>query len=155
MKFLSSMMPVVLFLVISSSSSQGLPPTLIGRWSVGKPYNSPGPVGINAEQEKLIRALRLVYTDEHLHVCGKDVSTQPIKIKLFKRDEFLQAYGFLPKVIGMKSSPVTDVTLNPSDGMNACGEYEDPGMHVLMDPNGHVVMEVANDYFPLLKSKVN
>ncbi len=144
-------MSVVLILIMSGSSSEKLPLRIIGHWSVGKPYNTPGPIGINAEQEKFISGLHLVYTDDHLHVCGKDIPVQPIETKVLTDNEFLQTYGFLPHVISMKSSPITALTLNPSDGMNACGEYEDPGVHVLIDPIGHTVMEVANDYFPLKK----
>jgi len=149
MSFLSNINFVVLILMMLTSSSERVPLKLIGSWSVGKPYNTPGPIGINAKQEKFIRGLHLVYTADHLHVCGKKISAQPIKTRTLSDNEFLQAYGFLPRVIGMKSSPITDLTLSSSDDMNACGEYEDPGVHVLIDPGGHVVMEVANDYLPL------
>ena len=140
---------VLIFMMFTSAAK--VPVRLIGRWSVGTAYNTPGPVGINAEQEKFIRGLHLVYTADHLQVCGKDISVQLIKANTLTDREFLQAYGFLPQVIGLKSLPITDLMLKPSDGMNACGEYEDPGVHVLIDSSGHVVMEVANDYLPLRK----
>ncbi len=154
MNFLNSLKPVILLLATLGSSHDKIPVKLLGRWSVGVPYHTPGPIGINAEQEKFIRGLYLVYIDDHLQVCGKEISAQPISTKSLTKNEFLQSYGFLPQVIGMKSSPVTDLKLNLSNGMNACGEYQDPGAHLLIDPGGHVVMEVSNDYFPLKRNKV-
>ena len=151
MNVLSSKILLILLVMMPSFSSDKLPVNLIGHWSVGTPYHTPGPIGINAEQEKFIRGLHLVYTPDHLRVCGKQVSVQPVKAESLSNNEFLQAYGFLPHIIGMKSSPITDLTLNASNGMNAFGEYEDPGVHLLLDPSGHVVMEVANDYLPLKK----
>lgn len=151
MEGIMNIMSIALMVMMFVVSSGKLPVELLGRWSIGVPYDTPGPIGINAKQEKLIMGLHLVYSADHLHVCGKDVPAQPIEAKLLTSDQFLQAYGFLPHVIGMKSSQITDLTLNPSGGMNACGEYENPGVHVLIDQCGHVVMEVANGYFPLRK----
>lgn len=141
----------VLAVPVLASSSENIPSFLASSWGIGIPYDTPGPVGIDANQEGFIRTLRITYTTKHLRVCGKDIPIQSINVKYLTGDKFLQTYGFLSHVIGMNSSTITDVTINPSDGMNACGEYEDPGVHVLIDSSGHVVMEVGNDYFPLKK----
>ncbi|HEY6375093.1 MAG TPA: hypothetical protein VIX90_06160 [Edaphobacter sp.] len=151
MKILGGAKLIVLSLLMHAPPSDTIPPVLIGRWDVGVPYNTSGPIGIDAKQEKFIRQLHLSYTAEHLRVCGKTIPIRPIKMKSLISDEFLETYGFLPHVIGMESSPIIDLTISPSDGMNACGEYEDPGVHVLIGSGGHIVMEVANDYFPLKK----
>ncbi len=151
MKILGSVKLITLAALMFAPSSETIPSLLVGRWYVGAPYNTPGPVGIDPGEERFIRTLRLSYTTEHLRVCGKDIAIKLVKVKSLASDDFLQAYGFLPHVIGMESSPITDVTINPSDGMNACGDYEDPGVHVLIDHNGHAVIEVANDYFPIKK----
>src|SRR5579884_1850018 len=133
MNFLNSLKLVILVIMLGFPSEK-IPVNLLGHWSVGKPYNTPGPVGINAGQEKFIRRLHLVYIDDHLHVCGKEILVQPDSSKSLTENEFIQSYGFLPKIIGMKSSPITDLRLNPSNSMNACGEYQDPGTHLLMIP---------------------
>lgn len=151
MRILTGIIFFVLTTPVLASSSENIPPPLVGKWVVGSPYDTPGPVGIDASQEKFVRTLRINYTIEHYRVCGKDISIQSISKKSLTDDEFLQAYGFLGRLIGLKSLPITDVTINPPGGMNACGEYENPGSHVLIDSSGHVVIEVANDYFSLEK----
>lgn len=155
MKILANaiLVPLVLLMFAPAhpSPSEPIPSVLIGKWYVGTPYRTPGPVGINARQEKFIRKLHISYSAGHLRVCGKDIPIQRVQIKHLTSDDLLQTYGFLPHVIGMDAAPIIDLIINPSDGMNACGEYQDPGVHVLIGQGGHVVMEVANDYFPLKK----
>lgn len=141
---------VALGVLMSARSPQRIPSLLFGKWDVGAPYNTPGPIGIDARQEKFIRTLHPSYTTGHLHVCDNDIPIHLVEVKSVTDDEFLQAYGFLPDIIGMKT-PISDVRINPSDGMNICGDYEDPGVHVLIGRNQHVVMEVANDYFRLTR----
>ena len=128
-----------------------IPASLIGRWKVGLPYDTPGASGLNAKQEKFIRTLRIVYFSEHLQVCGKRVPVEPVETKSLTIDEFVETYGFIPRLIGIRSSAITDVTLNSTSGMYSCSDYEDPGVHVLIGRDGHVVMEIANAYFPLKK----
>ena len=152
---MNNLMFVVLLLTMQNSPSEKIPVSILGHWNVGAPYRTPGPIGINAVQEKFIRGLHLVYMNNYLHVCGKEISTQPINTKSLTENEFLQSYGFLPHIIGMESLPVTDLKMNPSNSMNACGVYQNPGMHLLIDAGHNVVMEVANDYFPLKKSSSN
>lgn len=142
---------IAAIIIMHCSPSDSIPSQLLGKWKIGKSYNTSGPVGINAAQEKYIRSLHLVYSSGSLHVCGKDIPIETTKIQSLTSDQFLQTYGFLPRIIGMEQSNVTDLTINPADGMNACGEFADPGVHVLIGGNGHVVIEVANDYLPLRK----
>lgn len=151
MKILAGIIFFVLAMPIFASSPENIPSRLVGKWAVGTPYDTPGPVGITASQEKFVRTLRLNYAIGRYRVCGKDMAIQSISKKFLTDDEFLQAYGFLGRVIGMKSMPIIDITINPPGGMYACGEYNNPGSHVLIDGSGHVVIEVANDYFPLEK----
>jgi hypothetical protein len=156
MKAIVTLKLISLVLATHLLPSDTVPSVLIGKWSIGVPYDTPGPIGINAGQEKYIRGLHLSYTPERLRVCGKNVPIQPINMRTFTSDEFLQTYGFLPRVIGLQATPIIDLTLSSSNGitsngMDACGDYVDPGVHVLIGGNRHVVMEVANEYFPLRK----
>lgn len=151
MKILANLMFFMLSVPLLAASSENIPPHLVGSWVVGRPYDTPGPVGVDANQEKFIRMLHIVYGTNDLRVCGKDIPVRSISMRPLDGDEFLQTYGFLGHVVGIRSFPVNDITINPSSGMNACGEHQDPGAHVLIDDGGHVVMEVANDYFPLQK----
>lgn len=149
MKMFTGIMCFVLAMPIWAFSSKNIPASLMGEWVVGTPYSTPGPVGITASQEKFVRTLHIDYATDRYRVCGKSMVALSVGKKSLTDDEFLQAYGFLSGVIGMKSMPITDVTINPQGGMYACGEYNDPGSHALIDGSGHVVIEVANDYFPL------
>lgn len=155
MKTIGSVKFVLLGIMMLPLPSGSLPSGLLGKWRVGTPYDTPNPVGITAEQEKHIRSVEIVYSPTNLHVCGKDVPIRTVEQKSLTDDQFLQAYGFLPRIIGMEQSPVLDLTINPSDGMNACGDFEDPGVHVLVGRDSHVVIEVANDYLPLKRDGPN
>lgn len=152
MRLIGSVKLVALILMMQTASSNAIPPALIGRWDVGKPYNTPGAIGINAKQEKFIRSLQIEYTADYLRVCHKEISLHPVTVKALTDDQFLQENGFLPRFIGMKASPTEDVTINPSGNFYACGDYLNPGAHVLIGRNGHIVIEVANDYFPLKRA---
>lgn len=140
---------VTCMLIASSGSADVLPKVILGEWHIGKPFDTPRPVGLTAKQETYIRSLSLRYTADTLTVCGKKLSIQPIKVKTLSDDDFLQRYGFLPKIIGLQGSSITDVSIHSNGMMNACGEYESPGVHLLLGKTRHVVMEVANEYFPL------
>ena len=142
---------VMCMLMASFGSADVLPKVILGAWRIGQPFDTPQPAGLTAKQETYIRSLSLRYTTDTLTVCGKKLSIQPIKVKILTDDDFLQSYGFLPKIIGLQGASITDVSIHSNDMMNACGEYESPGVHLLLGKNGHVVMEVANEYFPLKK----
>lgn len=133
-------------------AAQRLPSLLMGTWNIGKSFDTPGPVGIDAREERLILGLRLTYSGDHLHICGKDVPAEALEAKPLTKDEFLQKYGFLPGVIGLTRATITDLTLDSSHHANPCGlrgVHEAPGMHVFIDSQGHTVMELGNAYFPL------
>lgn len=140
----------IMFMLVAPSGSQAaLPKAILGTWRIGPPSDTPLPVGLTAKEEKYIRSLRLHYSAETLNVCGKSIPVRPVKIQDLRNDDFLQEYGFLPEVIGLEGASISDVSIHADDMMNACGEYESPGVHLLLGQNGHIVMEVANDYFPL------
>jgi hypothetical protein len=139
-------------LLIASVSLPSVPDALLGSWSVGVPYDTKPPIGINARQEARLRRLRIVYTKDHLRVCGHDVAIKTVTERRVTEDEFLQERGFLPSVIGFRTPNVLEIGLNYPDAFGACGEYIDPGSDLITDDAGkHVVMEVANDYLPLKK----
>jgi hypothetical protein len=134
--------------------AQRLPPLLIGTWNIGKPYDTPGPIGIDDKEEELILGLHVTYSGDHLHVCGKNIPAEPLEVESLTTDDFLRKYGFIPDVIGLRKATITDVTLNASHRINACnlhGVYEAPGAHVFKDKEEHFVMEIGNAYFPLRK----
>lgn len=140
--------------LLSAPTTQKVPPPLIGTWDIGKPYDTPGPIGIDAKEEGFILSLRITYFGDHLHVCDRDVSAEPLKVEVITRYDFLQRYGFIPDVIGLARGPITDITLNASHGVNACdfsGVHVAPGAHVLTDQKGRSVVEVGNAYFPLTR----
>lgn len=130
--------------------SQATPSPILGGWSVGKPLSTPGPVGIDASQERSIRKLRLVYFSDHLQVCGKVMPTQVLALRLLASDDFLAKYGFSPKRIGMGGSMISDIELSAQGGVKGCDEaFERLGLHVFTDGAGDVVLEVANAYYSL------
>ena len=136
-------------------TTQRLPLLLVGTWNIGKPFETPGAVGVDAKEEKLILGLSLTYSGGHLHVCGKNVSAEALEAKPLTEDEFLQRYGFLPDVIGLAGATITDLTLDTSNHANPCafrGVHEAPGAHVFIDSRGHTVMELGNAYFPMRKA---
>jgi hypothetical protein len=152
MRLVGSVKLFALILMMQFASSSANLPAIIGKWYVGVPYNTPGAIGIDAKQEKFIKTLQIVYTADRLHVCNRDISLHPLTIKALTSDQFLEIYGFLPRLIGMKALPIKDVTINHSRNFDACGDYLNPGAHLLIGRNGHIVIEVANDYFPLKRA---
>lgn len=151
MKLLCPMLALFL-----ASAAAGLPSPLVGRWNIGNPFDTPVPVGIDAKEERLILGLRLAYSKDHLHVCGKDVPAEALEAKPLSEDEFLQRYGFLPGVIGLAKATIIDLTLDSLNRANPCGfrgVQEAPGVHVFIDSRGHTVMELGNSYFPMKKDE--
>lgn len=134
------------------SVSGGIPSKLIGNWVVETAYNTPGPIGLDNDQEKYIKSLDVVYTSGSFNVCNKMVAVHSVSKTILTEDQFVQTYGFLPRLIGLKGT-IVDIILNSSDGTNTCGDFEDPGAHILIGDHEHVVIEVANEYFSLVKRK--
>jgi hypothetical protein len=139
-------------LLIASASLPSVPGVLIGSWSVGAPYDTKPPIGINARQEARLRRLRIVYTKDHLRVCGRDIPVKTVTERRVTEDEFLQERGFLPSLLGFNNPHVLEIEINSPHAFGACGDYIDPGADLIIDDAGkHVVMGVANDYLPLKK----
>lgn len=138
-------------LIAASGMQSTVPDALIGSWTVGLPYDTKVPVGIDAHQEARIRKLRLIYTKDHLLVCGHEIAIKAVSQKRVSEDEFLQERGFVPSRIGFRTPDVIEIGIN-RNSFGACGEYNDPGTDLITDEAGkHVVMEIANDYVPLKK----
>ena len=152
MKRLTTLMLIVLCPLVFGASPENLPPVLLGTWTVGTPYDAHQPVGLDARQEAHIRTLHLRYTQTHLHVCGKNISIRSVKVEPLTQDAFMTKYSFQPIIIGLTGDQILEVYLNFPHSTDACGEGEDdPGTHIFIGGDNHVVMEVANDYFPLKK----
>lgn len=139
-------------LFFSLSPSARVPSYLIGEWSVGAPYDTPGPVGIDENQLARIRSFHIKYANDSIQVCGKIVHIESVTSKKLTNNKFLRLYGFFPRIIGFNSSILTEFTVNSDDAFGACGDFENPGFDVFVDDNHHVVIEVANGYFPLMRT---
>lgn len=140
----------LILLTISSGSLKESAPALLGKWGVGTAYETTLSTGLNANQENYIESLRLEYAKDHLRVCGKEIGIQSIKAESLTEDDFVGRYHFHPEMIGVGTSGIVDVNISSADTA-ACGEYGDPGVHVFVGDNKHAVIEVANDYFPLVR----
>lgn len=141
-----------IFAVCCAASGQ-VPRQLLGEWLVGKSYDTVQPVGIDQSQANRIEAAHLLYTHDHLRVCGKDIPIESVSKKSLNEDAFVQATGFSPSFIGFKGTPVVEVSLNGWESTNACGDFLDPGVDVFIGPDSHVVIEVENAYFPLRRGR--
>ena len=137
-------------LLMPSGSLKQSAPALIGKWGVGTAYDTNQSSGLNTNQESYIESLRLEYAKDHLRVCGKEISIQAIKAEALTEDDFVGRYHFQPEKIGVGSAGIVEVNISSADTA-ACGEYGDPGVHVFVGDNKHAVIEVANDYFPLVR----
>ena len=140
-----------LVLMASSTSLKQTAPELLGHWKVGAPYDTYQPAGLDNSQESYIENLRLEYDKDRLRVCGKDIPIQSIKAEELTEDDFLGRYHFHPALIGVGDSKIVDLSITASDAASICGQYGAPGLHVFVGDNKHAVIEVANDYFPLIK----
>ena len=137
-------------LLMASGSLKQSAPALIGKWGVGTAYEATQSSGLNTNQESYIESLHLEYAKDHLRVCGKEISIQSIKAESLSEDDFVGRYHFHPEMIGVGTSRIVDVNISSAD-TGACGEYGDPGVHVFVGDNKHAVIEVDNDYFPLVR----
>jgi hypothetical protein len=140
-----------LVLTISSPSLKQTAPALIGHWQVGAPYETNQSAGLNNTQENYIESLHLEYDRNRLRVCGKDVPIQSIKAEALTEEDFLDRYHFHPTLIGVGESNILELSITAPDATPFCGEYGEPGLHVFVGDNKHAVIEVANDYFPLIR----
>jgi len=123
-----------------------LPSSAVGKWNVGKPYDVGQPVGLDAKQEGAIVGLVLKVSPSQLAVCGRDVPVTSIKVDHLTSSDFLAKYNFTPNLIRLSNADILDISLNKLHSTKACGEFADPGTHLLIS-KGHAVVEVANDYF--------
>lgn len=118
---------------------------------MGTPYDMGQPVGLDANQEKRIVGLTFRITEARISACGKDIPITSMEVEHLTREEFLSKYNFRPNQIGLKDPEILDILINKQQSTQACGEFADPGTHVLMS-GSHAVIEIENDYFPLTKS---
>ena len=144
------MLAFVAAVVMALGGPEGIPPHLLGRWTVGAPYELGQPSALDAAHGDRIRKLRIGLSKEHIEVCGKVVPVKSVRIETLTQAQFLDRYNFPAKAIGLTGPRVTEIDMNEFASTNACGDFADPGTH-LFTSNGKVVMEVANDYFRLLK----
>lgn len=141
-----------LTLLATATAQTALPSTLLGHWVVGAPYDVKQPIGVNATQEAKLKGLPIVITRDEIAVCGQTVPVKSVAVDVLTPEQFLARYNFTPDRIGLRGPHITDVSLNELHSTNACGEFNDPGTHMLASGNA-TVMEVGNDYFRLRKSR--
>ena len=127
-----------------------LPPSAHGKWTVGKPYDVGQPVGLNAKQEGAIIGLVIKVSSSQLSVCGRDIPITSVNVDHLTSSDFLARYNFTPNLIGLGDTNILDISLNKLQSTKACGDFADPGTHLLIS-KGHAVVEVGNDYFQLRK----
>jgi hypothetical protein len=127
-----------------------LPSSVLGKWTVGKPYDVGQPVGLDAKQEGTIIGLVIRVSRSKLNVCGRDIPIKSVDVEHLTSSDFLAKYNFTPDLIGFSDSNITDISLNALHSTEACGEFADPGTHLFIS-RGHAVVEVANDYFQLTR----
>ena len=127
-----------------------LPSSVLGSWTVGKPYDVGQPVGLDAKQEGAITGMVIKVSQDQFVVCGKEIPIKSVDIEQLTSDNFLAKYNFTPNLIGFSSKNVIDISLNNLHSTKACGEFADPGMHLFINKS-HAVVEVGNDYFQLAR----
>jgi hypothetical protein len=157
MKYAAILAVCISFLSAPYVTAQGVPPILIGTWGIGNPYDLGHPVGIDASQESYVRNLEIGYTPNFVYECGAEFAIQSVDIKTWSVKDFMIRYNFSPESIGLKGSHIVEVFINLIDGAKACGEgeYRNPGRSIFIGDNKHIVIEVANDYLPLIRRAGN
>ena len=136
------------FLALAVLATFHLPSSVLGNWRVGMPYDVGQPIGLNAKQEEQVTRLNIKFAPDSIEVCGKKVLINSMDVDRLTGDGFLTKYNFTANLIGLKGADVVDIYINKLHSTKACGEFADPGSHLLISDR-HVVMEVGNDYFPL------
>lgn len=127
-----------------------LPASILGKWIVGAPYDAGQPVGLDAKEEDAIIGLVIKVSPSQLAVCGREVPITSVSVAHLTRSGFLAKYNFTPNLIGFSDANILDISLNELHSTKACGEFADPGTHLLVGKD-HAVVEVGNDYFQLVK----
>lgn len=127
-----------------------LPSSVLGKWTVGKPYDVGQPVGLDAKQEGAITGLVIRVSPSQLTVCSKDIPIESVNVEHLRSSDFLAKYNFTPNLIGLNDANILDISLNKLHSTKACGEFADPGTHLLIS-KGHAVVELGNDYFRLTR----
>ena len=147
---------ILVFCMLFSSAlparPQGVPSLLIGVWAIGNPYDLGQPIGIDARQESFVRSLQIGYTPEFVYECGAKLAVKSVEVKNWSVEDFKTRYNFSPESIGLKGPHIVEVFINLLEGTKVCGEgeYKNPGRSLFIGDNKHIVIEVANDYFPLI-----
>lgn len=127
-----------------------IPHSAVGKWIVGKPYDVGQPVGLDAKQERSIIALVIKVSPSKLAVCGREIPIASVTVDHLTGSDFLAKYNFTPNQVGLGGADILDISINELRSVKACGEFADPGTHLLIG-RGNAVVEVGNDYFHLTK----
>lgn len=136
-------------LAYGDASSQ-IPSIVLGRWTVGKPYDVGQPIGLNAKQEDAIIGLVIKMSPSQLTVCGRHVPITSVSVAHLTSSDFLAIYNFTPNRIGLGDADILDISLNSLQTTKACSDFADPGTHLLVSKD-HAVVEVGGDLFNLVK----
>jgi hypothetical protein len=144
MKFAAIFAFCLLFSLPRPIGAQGVPPLLIGEWA-------------DARQESYVRSLQIGYASNFVYECGAKFAIQSVEVKTWSVKDFMIRYNFSPESIGLKGPHIVEVFINLIDGAKACGEgeYRNPDRSVFIGDNKHIVIVVANDYFPLIRRAGN
>ena len=127
-----------------------MPSHAVGQWVVGPAYDLGQPIGLDAAQESKIVNSRIAIAKRSIDVCGKTLPVKSLKVMDLSQAEFLAKYNFPATRVGLRGSPVFELTINEGESTGACGDFEDPATHLLI--SGYtVVMETGNGFFPLVK----
>lgn len=125
--------PLELGLIAFAISAESpLPPSVLGKWTVGEHYEVRQPVGLNVKQEGSLIGLVIEVSPNQLAVCGRDIPITSISVVHLTSRDFLAKYNFTPNQIGLGDANILDIDLNKLDTTKACGEFADPGTHLLV-----------------------
>jgi hypothetical protein len=141
------------FLIVAGLLTGTAAPTDIrGSWVLGKPYDLGQPVGLDQQQENEVVGTAIAISRDHIRVCGKQVPINTVALEHLTAAGFLARYNFRPNQLGFARGLISDVSINRYSSNNACGQFPDPGTHILLG-GSHAVAEVGNDYFVLQRSR--
>jgi hypothetical protein len=132
---------------------QVVPDSLVGRWRIGKPlYDmTPQPIGINAKQEHKLIGTTLELSTNSVSACGASIQITSVEATAYSADEFRQEYRIRPDQIGLVA-PLTKYSFLSHRFTALCGSPE--AFEVISDGK-NAVLDVANDYFHLIKVKIS
>jgi len=138
----------MMLIACASVANASLPDEVSGAWRVGTPYAMGQPVGLDAGDEHSLMGLAIDYTSNALRVCGQTFRIRTVRVEQLPDAAFLSKYGFLPARIGIAGDSVVDIQINLYHQTKACGDFADPGTHLLLGDHAAAI-EVGNDYFRL------